>query len=57
MKGTKKKAKVVIIVVELICLIALVFGAIKIVGIVKEKHDQEEAARAAAQDCCRQGDV
>ena len=56
MKGTKKKAKVVIIVVELICLIALVFGAIKVVGIVKEKHDQEEAARAAAQEAVRQAE-
>ena len=56
MKGTKKKSKVVIIVVELICLIALVFGAIKVVGIVKEKHDQEEAARAAAQEAVRQAE-
>ena len=57
MRGTKKRySKVIIIIVEIICLIALLFGAFKVVGMVKERHEQEEAARGAAQEALRQAE-
>ena len=54
MRGTTKKTKIIIIVVEIICMFALVIGAIKVVGTVIEKQKQQEAAEQAAQDAAEE---